>query len=175
MTEPLENLYFSWLCAKVSQVENPAPSSTHLKLFRKLFQTEFVWLLSGDDNRAEDGLELREEFFVASGITDEFDPHEGCSVFEMLIAFSHRAEFMVGETPRFWFWLMLENIGLSGANDASYNEEKAHRILYNFLWRLYDENGRGSLFPLTDSTQNQKETEIWYQFCEWLEDTDWPI
>ncbi len=52
-------------------VEVPTPSLTYWKLFRTLYSTEFVWLLSGDDNRAEDGLELREEFLLESNIPDD--------------------------------------------------------------------------------------------------------
>ncbi len=93
MTEPLENLYFNWLCAKVIHVENPTPSLTYWKLFRELHNFEYVWLISGDDNRAEDGLELRTEFLMEVNLPD--DPvwsGVGCSVFEMLIAFSRKCQ-----------------------------------------------------------------------------------
>lgn len=175
MTEPFESMYFSWLCAKVNRVEVPTPSLTYLKLLRKLHRSEFVWLISGDDNRAEDGLELRDEFLVSSGVDDEFEPYEGCSVLEMFISFSRRAEFMAGETPNFWFWLLIDNLELSFANDAAYNEVVVHKIIYDFVWRLYDDDGKGGLFPLNNSGSDQRKVEIWYQFCEWLEDTGWPL
>lgn len=177
MDEPLENLYFSWLCAKVIRVEVPTPSLTYWNLFRRLFDTEFVWLLPGDDNRCEDGLELREEFFLESGIRDGGELSGlGCSVFEMLVAFSRKAEFNAGETPAFWFWKFLENLGLREETDASENPpEVIEYILFNFVWRNYDEFGNGGLFPMENPPDDQRKVEIWYQFCEYLVDQNWPI
>jgi hypothetical protein len=175
--EPLDNQYFNWLCAKVQHVEVPTPSLTYWKLFRKLYSTEYVWLVSGDDNRAEDGLELREEFLTEARLPDEPGWRHGlCSVFEMLVAFSRRAEFNAGETPYFWFWHFLENLGLREANDASnISEEEIDEILYNFVWRGYDENGQGGICPMDFATNDQRRVEVWYQFCEYLVAIDWPI
>jgi hypothetical protein len=178
MEEPIENLYFNWLCAKVNRVEVPTPSLTYVKLLRKLFNTEFVWIVSGDDNRVEDGLELRDEFVVETGLEEHSEApffDLGCSVLEMLIAFSRRAEFNAGETPQFWFWLMMDNLEISFANDSAYREAPVDRRLYNFIWRLYNKNGQGGLFPLQLAPEDQKQVEIWYQFCEWLEDVNWPV
>jgi hypothetical protein len=118
MDEPLENLYFNWLCAKVIRVEVPTPSLTYWNLFRKLFSTEFVWLLSGDDNRCEDGLELRREFLMESGLEGESVNPVGCSIFEMLIGLARRLEFNTSDSTAFWFWHLLTNLGLSEINDA---------------------------------------------------------
>lgn len=177
MNEPIENLYFNWLCAKVNRVENPTPSLTFWNLLRQLHSTEYVWLVSGDDNRAEDGVELRTEFLTEANLPY---PREwesvGCSVLEMLIAFSRRAQFNAGETPEYWFWSFLTNLGLDEANDASNAPpEIIDDILYNFVWRCYEENGVGGLFPMKNPPANQKEVEVWYQFCEYLIDIDWPL
>ncbi len=177
MNEPFENLYFTWLCAKVTHIENPTPSLTYWNLFRKLYNMEYVWLVSGDDNRAQDGIELREYFLRESGL--DMDPSFeilGCSVFEMLIAFSRRAEFNAGRTPEFWFWKFLENLGLNEVNDASdFSPEEIDEILYGFVWRSYDDHGRGGLFPLDKPFEDQRKVEVWYQFCQWLVDQDWPL
>jgi hypothetical protein len=174
--EPLENLYFNWLCGKVHRVEVPTPSLTYWNLFRILHDTEFVWLRSGDDNRVEDGLELRDEFLLESRLPD--DPSwrlAGCSLFEMLIAFARKAEFNAGETPHFWFWRFLENLGLDGQNDADIDEHYVDNVLFTLVWRGYDADGRGGLFPLNNPKENQRDVEIWYQFCAYLVDIDWPI
>lgn len=177
MDEPIENLYFNWLCAKVINVEVPTPSLTYWKLFQTLHNTEFVWLLSGDDNRAEDGLELREEFLMESNLPDDQEWRNlGCSLLEMLIAFARRATFNAGESAQFWFWKFLENLDLAEANDASdYPNDEIERILQRFIWRTYDGTGHGGLFPMNDPPKNQREVEIWYQFCEYLVDQDWPL
>lgn len=175
MNEPLENLYFNWLCAKVLIVTNPTPSLTYYTLFRTLHNTEFAWLLSGDDNRAEDGKELRREFLIMGDIPDDvvWRTQIPCSVFEMLIAFSKRAEFNTGVLAKDWFWEMIENLGLKGANDASeVDPEEIQDTLEHFMWRNYSGNGDGGLFPLDNPTRDQLEIEIWHQFCDYLVDQD---
>lgn len=177
MNEPLENVYFNWLCAKVIRVDVPTPSLTYWKLFRVLHSTEYVWLVSGDDNRAEDGLELRLEFLLESGISDDSHWRDvGCSCLEMLIAFARRARFNAGETVPFWFWRFMENLQLADANDASeISPEEIEEILSNFVWRSYDNYGVGGLFPMNNPPKDQREVEVWYQFCEYLVDIDWPL
>jgi hypothetical protein len=177
MEEPIENLYFNWLCAKVINVEVPTPSLTYWRLFQMLHNTEFVWLVAGDDNRAEDGVELRYEFLMEARLSAEPDwSHLGCSLFEMLIAFARRAEFNAGESTHFWFWKFLENLELSEVNDAcDWSDEKIERILHKVIWRTYDGDGRGGLFPMVNPPKNQRDVEVWYQFCEYLVDQDWPL
>lgn len=174
MSEPLENLYFNWLCAKVMRVEVPTPSLTYWKLLTELHNTEFVWLLSGDDNRAEDGLELRPEFLLESNL--EADPewiHLGCSLFEMLLAFSRRAAFQTEESAQEWFMHFLENMGLAEFNDArNFTAAEVGEYLYTLVWRTYSYDGRGGLFPIKNPPHDQREVEIWYQFCEYLVDQE---
>ena len=94
MDEPIESTYFNWLCAKVMQIENPTPSLTYWNLLRELHNTEFVWLISGDDNRAADGLDLRLEFTREASLPPDPNwPYIGCSILEMFIALSSRAQF----------------------------------------------------------------------------------
>lgn len=175
MSEPLENLYFNWLCAKVMRIDGvPAPSNTYWGLLRELHNTQFAWMLVGDDNRAEDGLDLRREFLIAADIPD--DPTwRGlpCSLLEMLIAFSKRAEFMSGEPALGWFWEFMENLGLRIYTDAvEQADNEIAEVLYNLVWRNYQYSGHGGLFPLNEPPEDQTKTEIWYQFCEYLVDQE---
>lgn len=174
MPEPLEHAYFNWLCAKVNRLENSTPSLRYDLLFRMLHNTEFVWLVVGDDNRAEDGIELRRDFLTVSGYEDDQNwMSVGCSVFEMLIAFSKRAEFATDISFVDWFWEFIENLGLKefcNANLHSYDQ--VSDILYTFVWRQYNFSGDGGLFPLRGATHDQTDVEIWYQFCEYLADQD---
>lgn len=174
MEEPLENLYFNWLCAKIVYLENPTPSLTYWSLLRLLYGTEYVWLISGDDNRAEDGLMLREEFLLESGLENDVDwDNSPCSVLEMLIAFSRRAEYTTDEPASNWFWEFVGNLGLSECNDANgADPDKVGEILYTWLWREYRMSGRGGLFPINNVRSDQTQLETWYQFCEYLVDQD---
>lgn len=172
MNEPLENLYFNWLCAKVMRVENPTPTLTYWDLLRILHNTEFVWLLSGDDNRAEDGIELRRQFLIIGDIPDHPEWRgQPCSLLEMLIAFSKRAEFQSDISAYTWFWEFIENLGLADCNDAACcSEEAINDVLYQLVWRTYDMDGQGGLFPMQHPKHDQTKVEIWYQFFEYLAD-----
>jgi hypothetical protein len=166
--QPLDSLYFDWLYAKVNLSD--APSLSYFRLLKKMYETEFVWLVVGDDNRVEEGLDLRSDFLAAASVgapTDQAFPF-GCTVLEFLIAFSVRAEFQTEIRPNRWFWEFVSNLGLSDYYDDAYNEEIVHSILENFVWRTYDYNGRGGLFPLENPWADQTRVEIWDQFFLYL-------
>lgn len=168
MREPIEAEYFNWLCAKVLTTSG----TSYHDLLRILYQTEFSWEVQGDKNRADDGCELRYEFLNASGWDP--DPHwfdEPCSVLEMLIAFANRAAFQTDMPPQGWFWEFLENLDLAEHRHVSARDiPRIQEILLIFVSRTYDSSGYGGMFPLRKPQKDQREVEIWYQFCEYLED-----
>lgn len=172
MEEPIEEQYFNWLYSKVASVDLPTPSLTYYTLIRDLHSTEFVWTIVGDDNRLQDGLDIRREFLNQARLEQE--PawlNIPCSVLEMLIAFSRRAEFQTGIESREWFWMFLHNLALEDLNDAQSDiTEFVTEVMDQFLWRTYSENGHGGLFPLHTSMNDQRKVELWYQFCEYLVD-----
>lgn len=172
--EPIEEVYFNWLYSKVASVDVPTPSNSYWTLFRDLYSIEFVWMVQGDDNRREDGLDVRREF-QNQFHCDRYDPWMNleCSVLEMLIAFARKAEFNTGISSREWFWRFMENLGLAGFNDARGNiSRRVGEVVENFMWRTYRRDGRGGLFPLRNTPNDQRKVEIWYQFCEYLIDQD---
>lgn len=170
--EPIESEYFNWLIAKIKKRPTSwtTPTTAYWKLMRELQNTEFVWIVSMDDNRAEDGLELRREFVRETRVdTDPDWMHIGCSVLEMMIAFARRAEFATDRSIRDWFWEFLRNLGLEEFNDASgFDPREVSEILDRFIWRTYDYYGVGGMFPMHDAQHDQRKVEIWYQFCEYL-------
>lgn len=170
MSEPLENLYFNWLCAKVIDTSQTSPGLTYWTLFGVLHRTEFVWRVNGDDNRVADGKELRREFILMADIPDDPDWRmlPGCSVLEMLVAFSRRAEWMTDRPAYEWFWEFMENLGLKEFNDGNVNPNDIGEILEEFIWRTYPSNGEGSLFPLRMSSADQQSIELWHQLCEYV-------
>lgn len=168
MEEPIEELYFNWLCAKVLSVDVPI----YLDLMRILHSTEFVWKIHADSNRYEDGLELRDDFLRVSRL--EKEPvwyHEPCSVFEMLIAFSQRAHFQTDKPVKEWFWIFLQNLQLDEYRQVSDEDRPIiNDILYDFVWRTYEPNGHGGMFPMRWPKEDQREVEIWHQFFEYLDE-----
>lgn len=172
--EPLEETYFNWLYKKVAYVMNPTPSLTFYTLLRDLHNVEFLWMLVGDDNRAQDGLDIRKEFFRESFLKpNEYWSNIGCSFFEMLYALSRRAEFNTDISAKDWFWIFLNNLNLSKLNDASVNiTSRANKIIDKVIWREYEPNGEGGIFPLVYPNEDQRNVEIWFQLHAYINEND---
>lgn len=166
----LDDQYLPWLYAQVAEVKTRRSSKTYWRLFRQLFSTEFAWFVPNDDNRAEDGRELRHEWAAETGYRP--DPEWlslGCSFLELLIGLARRLEFEAGRDVPFWFWQLIDNVGLTGFNDrARFTDEEVDDRTSAVIWRTYDRNGNGGLFPLREAHKDQRKVEIWYQLSEYL-------
>jgi hypothetical protein len=162
--------YFGWLTARIRKASPPLYDD----LLRILFETEFVWLLPRDENRAADGLELRNKFERSGGWT--LDPawrRIPCSMLEMMVALSERANFQTDIPIQTWFWTLIENLELEELRhliihpqDRAYVDD----VLYNLNYRLYRDDGRGGLFPLHWPREDQVGIEIWYQLAAYIDE-----
>lgn len=167
MEEPIEHLYFDWLCAKVKTDRN----ANYLELFRIMHTYEFVPMNSSDENRVEDAKELRELFLSDIGVGGTDWLGQEASIFEVLIAFSERASFQIDMTPQEWFWQFVTNLRLETYSRVTRQDRRTiDDILHRFVMREYEPNGDGGLFPLRRPKNDQRKVEIWYQFCEYVED-----
>lgn len=137
---------------------------------RQLYTTEFVWIVPNDDNRVEDGRDLRLRFLEDENIVDVDAEWMGfgCSFLEMLIALAGTLSFETNKTSRFWFWHLLENLGLDSFTDNRYEEEYVDEVVQRVIWRKYASNGHGGLFPLRYADEDQRKVEIWYQLSAYL-------
>lgn len=168
---PLEELYFEWLYRQVAE-EYTSRARTHQSLLRQLHNTEFVWTVPNDDNRVEDGVQLRYEFVEDADLYVDQDWLEiGCSMLEMLLGLSRRLSFEAEGEPRDWFWELLDNLKISGLTDSKYNfhaERMVENVLDKVIWRTYDRKGRGGLFPLSHPREDQRKVELWVQLNAYL-------
>ena len=174
MEEPIEEVYFRWLYSLVASVDVPTPSLNYWRLMSALHNTEFVWVVVGDHNRAEDGVDIRMDFLRTSNV--DVDPEWfdlPCSLLEMLIGFSRKVEFETDTPARDWFWIFLSNLGIAKFSDSALNTEATTQMVIDrLIWRTYRSDGQGGLFPLGRSRKDQRKVEIWYQFCDYLVDQD---
>jgi len=171
MDEPLDELYLRWLYSQVGSVKTRIKSRTYWRLLRQLYTTEFVWLVPNDDNRVMDGRNLRDDFLQESELdfVDENWMALGCSFLEMLIGLGRRLSFEGGGEPSVWFWQLLRNISLDGANDASeFTTEEIAEKVNMVTFRTYHPSGVGGLFPLRIADRDQTEVELWYQLQAYL-------
>lgn len=166
----LDDQYLTWLYSLVADVKTRKGPRTYWNLLRKLFTTEFAWFVPNDDNRAEDGRELRFEWASQVDVRVDKDWMSlGCSFLEMLIGLSRRLEFQTDRDSVYWFWHLIGNLGLLGHNDRSnFLEEDVEDRVHAVIFRTYDCDGNGGLFPLRSTDRDQTKVEIWYQLSEYL-------
>jgi|SRR6478609_4869518 len=168
----LDEEYLTWLYSQIGSVKLRNRSKSHWSLARQLFKKEFVWFVPNDDNRVEDGRDLRFEFLVANGLTAEEEwLSMGCSMLELLIGLARRLTFEMEGEPRVWFWHLIETLDLFQYNDRVYDamaEEKIDEALNRVIFRTYEADGRGGLFPLRRPPADQREVELWYQLSAYL-------
>lgn len=169
----LDDAYLFWLYSQVGNVNARKGSKTYWNLLRELYRTEFVWFVPNDDNRVADGCELRTEWAHKEDVfCDEEWLSLGCSFLEMLVGLARRMEFEAERTASFWFWHLIDNMGLLGFHDASkFSSDDVEELTSMVIWRTYDRLGHGGLFPLRESRHDQRRVEIWYQLSEYLQQT----
>lgn len=170
MTPPLDERYFEWLYSQTGSVRQRNSAHTHWDLLRLLFEKEFIWFIPNDDNRAEDGIELRYEFLreLNCGAPNHW-LGMGCSMLELLIGLSRRLAFEADRTPRLWFWELIDNLGFRDYNDATrFPSEVVNEVLDRVIWRTYHYDGRGGLFPLHNPRGDQRDIELWYQLSAYV-------
>jgi hypothetical protein len=172
MRAPLDELYFTWLYGQVGSVEITDPSVTYWGILKQLYTKEFVWVVPNDDNRLEDGRDLRLEFLVEEKIVPDEDEtwmRLGCSMLEMMVGLSRRLSFEAGGESSRWFWQLMKNLKLDECtDDQTIVEREVDNMLDRVIWRTYRRNGLGGLFPLKKSKDDQRGIEIWYQLCAYL-------
>lgn len=176
MTGTPDDRYFEWLYGLIGSVRNRNPARSYWELAKVLYSTEYIWLVSNDDNRVEDGKELRLEFIDERG-SDGVDPqwmNLGCSTLEMLIALSRRAAFESRTEPVEWFGIFLRNLELVELTDAHWQPGRTSAMvdskLETLIFRNYSPTGDGGLFPLTSPGTDQRKVELWYQLASYLQE-----
>lgn len=168
MLEPIEDAYFNWLCTKATD----RTGNGYVALLVIMHRTEFVWTVPADRHRADDGVELRLDFLRETKYSsDDFWESQPCSVLEMFLAFANRASFQTDIPTRIWFMEILTNLRLNEFRRVTGSDTRVIQdILDALIWRQYDPNGDGGMFPLSRTNNDQRKIEIWYQFCEYVED-----
>ena len=75
-----------------------------------------------------------------------------------------------GDRTHIWFISMIMNLGLDHMYDENWDENIFNNIMFIFLNRLYDNEGRGgNLFIVHNPPADMRSTDIWYQCMWWLD------
>ena len=174
--------YFYWL---IGLIGDEYIGQNYQKLLWKLYARDYIWSLDLDENRAADGLYLRVLFAQSLGMNGRdpeilkiigVDPIRPCSILEMFIALSRRAENDLMHDPDYgdrtgkWFWEIVENLGLDTYDDYHWFEDEVEKILNNFLFHKYKKSGMGGAFPLHNQMRDMRQTDLWWQMNAYMEE-----
>lgn len=178
MAKPLDEQFFEWLYSQVADQVTENPEQTYTKLFRQMYRTEFYAVVARDNNRIKDTEDLYHEFVArkrirGAGVKEWMET--GCSVLELLVTLARKASFIGNEEgAQYWFWEMIKNLGLGHLNDAAYrnSDDYVSEILERFIERKYEPSGRGGLFPLEHTNEDQRKVELWYQLNAYVQERD---
>lgn len=175
----VRNEYFNWLYNLVCE-KRYSNKISYKKLLTRLHDTEFIYLIPRDQNRAEDGMDLRWRFICET--YDEQEYYEEllmyldgpCSVLEMMIALAIRCESIMddplyGNRTSQWFWGMIVNLGLGSMYYSNFDIQSVDYIIERFLNREYEPDGKGGLFTIRNCDRDLRNVEIWYQICWYLD------
>lgn len=167
--------YFNWLCELIDS-RRFSRQVAYDKLLEHLHNIEFTWYISRDDNRADDGIQLRRRYALYKEDMSLVRYLQGpCSVLEMMVALAIRCEETImddtqmGDRTGQWFWGMINNLGLSPMKDSKFDREFVDDVIARFLNREYEPDGRGGLFTVRDYPRDMRKVEIWCQLSWYLD------
>ena len=167
--------YFQWLCRRVGIPERKKYLRMAEELHCLIFRPGDT--IDTDKNRANDGLQLRVEFMERYGLIGSSANRGPCTMFEFLIGLAKRMSYVMGTDKNdlhtaHYFWAMIENLRLGKLTDDRYEELNGeffvNEAVERVLFRNYEWDGSGGLFPLKHCRHDQRKTEIWYQMQNWL-------
>jgi hypothetical protein len=169
-----QRAYFKWLvrCFCTDPEEDPRMFGFH-NLLEQMYRKDYYYTIQNDENRADDGLNLR---YLFRTNYDEDIPDGPCSFLEFLIGVSIRLSEMlaVGDElpPYLYFWELAIHLGLDKYTDKEYGRDSTifmvDLLMTDFMDRKYGRDGCGGLFPLSRPRGNQTRKEVWYQMQDYL-------
>lgn len=173
--QALKDQYLYWIWAKIDCPNYGASVNNYSKLLVYLLSTTYSPIISMDENRKQDGLNLVRQFYyeTTGNINGPWYP-ETCSILEMLLALSIRAEDIMedpesGSRMSIWFWRMIDSLGSIQQDDKHFNPRVVTEVIERFLKQEYLPNGSGGLFTLPGCPVDLRKIEIWEQMIWYLD------
>lgn len=166
--------YLDWL---KSQVNYFIVDSPHDMLLNRLHDFPFIPVIERDQNRAADGIHLRDEYFKDFG-EDGMVIDTRCSFLEFLIALARRMNYIYADIhedrTKDMFWTLIRNLGLEWLTDEEFLMDGGETAVACAVTRINHReikpNGFYGLFPLQNPREDQRNVEIWYQMNQYLDE-----
>lgn len=160
--------YFDWLYFQVTD------KGGYRKLLGMLHNMTFRYSIDYDENRADDGVNLR-WYYVDDGGNDEILRWKNeCTVLEMLLAAAIQIEKIMDDpdvdySARHWFWMFLENLDLADMTDDVYDKTYIYGRVSMFMDRTYEPDGDGNIIYIPNIKEDLRDVEIWCQMCWYMD------
>ena len=174
--------YFDWLC--MIAIPDGGKRADYALVLITLMEVPFRWYIRRDENRALDGLELRDIYEDETG--EVCDQDGECTVLEMMVALAIRCNDEIMYDPDDpkradrWFWVMIENLGLDvfekkvaiqGSKTSTFDSDcDAKNEILDILDEFMAKNGCKWLFSKKKHPPNFDKMELWYQLNHYLMD-----
>lgn len=173
-----EDEYYEWLRCQVDPAEVVDGAESYSILLHTLYFIDFFSIVRFDENRVEDGHDLRLEYLqLIGGETRARFPQSRCTVLEMLIGLSRRMALVCDELDEYMcFWELLSNLQFIEFTDFILSKDYMSDFEYilnavdSVLYRTYDYDGTGGLFPLMHPSKDQRTTDLWYQMHAYIQE-----
>ena len=134
--------YYEWL---IGYVYDGRYTTSHSMLLQKLHDEIFRYTMAEDENIESFGRDMRFRYSFEEGepCPDDSELEIVSSVLEAMVALAIKCEdlkyeYEYGDRTAYWFWSMINSLGLMRYDDSHYDEYEVTIILYNFFERNYD-------------------------------------
>lgn len=158
--------YDEWVLQESGMLDD-----AHVKysmLYFQLLETPFEVKHPMDQNRVKGGLNIRTQYVHATGIFEDMIRNGPCTVLEMMLGLAGHMVLFREKTESYWIWEMIDNLGLSLYSNDNYDPLAVHCILYRWMSREFEPDGKGSPFPIDIPTHDMRKEEVWVQMNAYL-------
>lgn len=162
--------YFNWLVDSLNL--NAGYKIQHYSLFKALHNISYEYFNVMDENRYQDGIDLRYRFGSDTNIpyydiTECIDICE-CSVLEMLVALILKIDNMITYDPKDslkaeLFVDIAKSLGINEQINANFNQEYVNQCIFNWLHGQYEVNGQGGIITVQYPRQDMRTVDHWTQ------------
>lgn len=177
--------YFEWLLNKAGV---DCGENGYSYLCSILHEVSYRPMLEMDDNRWHDGVQYRWDYAysVERGSVNEAELAAGylddclgdCTVLELMLSMAEKMRYETADSMYEagvgkWFEELIGNLGLDIYTNRELTENEnayfeAEGIVQRFVYRKYDWNGEGGLFPLRFAREDQRKVELIIQMNNYL-------
>lgn len=177
--------YFDYLVQQIAFDGVICKGRFYSRLLSFMHAKDFYWMPNFplDSDRAEDGYALRSKFLETFGGQvnyaefQAFCQSKKASILEVLVALCIRISGLITSENNgivgLYFWHLLDNLGLSWANDRDFDPEVANDVFDGWMQRRYNPDGSGgNIFVFGNfggnnfvgaNLKNAREMNIWDQ------------